>query len=60
MNGYPVYAKGANYVPADMFYPRLTNPRYKAANTIESIINDMVDSHFNMVRVWGGGQYESN
>jgi beta-mannosidase len=23
VNGYPVYCKGANYVPADMFYPRL-------------------------------------
>lgn len=34
VNGYPVYAKGANYVPMDMFYPRLTNKNYKAANTI--------------------------
>lgn len=27
-------ARGANYVPPDMFYPRLENPTFKAANTI--------------------------
>ena len=26
INGYAIYCKGANYVPPDMFYPRLTNP----------------------------------
>lgn len=25
VNGYPIYCKGSNYVPMDMFYPRLTN-----------------------------------
>lgn len=25
INGYPIYCKGANYVPMDMFYPRQTN-----------------------------------
>ena len=25
VNGYPIYCKGANYVPPDMFYPRITN-----------------------------------
>lgn len=60
VNGYPVYAKGANYVPMDMFYPRLTNKNYKSANTIEKLLQDTADSHFNMIRLWGGGQYESD
>lgn len=29
INGHSVYGKGSNYVPMDMFYPRLTNPDYK-------------------------------
>ena len=40
-----------------MFYPRLENPTFKTANTIENLLNNAVDSHFNMIRVWGGGQY---
>jgi len=28
INGHPVYGKGANYVPADMFHPRFTNPKF--------------------------------
>jgi beta-mannosidase len=60
VNGYSVYCKGANYVPADMFYPRLENPAYTPGNTIESLFDSAVDSHFNMIRVWGGGQYESD
>lgn len=59
INGYPIYAKGANYVPMDMFYPRLTNKNYKAPYSHEQLLQDAVDSHFNMIRLWGGGQYES-
>lgn len=60
VNGYSIYCKGANYVPADMFYPRLENKAYKPGNTIEALFDAAVDSHFNMIRVWGGGQYESD
>lgn len=28
INGYKVYAKGANYIPPDMMYPRMTNPSF--------------------------------
>ena len=34
VNGYPVYCKGANYVPLDMFYPRLAGGKWKGGNTI--------------------------
>lgn len=57
VNGYPIYCKGANYVPPDMMYPRLINPDFTPANTIENLLNDAVESNFNMIRVWGGGQY---
>lgn len=75
VNGYKIYCKGANYVPPDMFYPRLTNKRYqdltnkgdkdlsnkghkgKDRNSIHKLLNDSVLSNFNMIRVWGGGQY---
>lgn len=60
VNGYSVYCKGANYVPPDMFYPRLTNSRFTPGNTIEKLIEAAVESNFNMIRVWGGGQYESD
>lgn len=42
INGYPVYCKGANYVPPDMFYPRLINPTFSPGNTIENLISDAV------------------
>lgn len=57
INGYSIYCKGANYVPPDMFYPRTSNPEYKPGNTYKQLLDDAVQSHFNMIRVWGGGQY---
>ena len=60
VNGYPIYCKGANYVPPDMLYPRLSNPRYKTNNSIDKLLHDAVRSNFNMIRLWGGGQYESD
>jgi beta-mannosidase len=60
VNGYPVYCKGANWVPPDMFYPRLENKVYTPANTIEALLEDAMASNYNMIRVWGGGQYESD
>jgi len=63
VNGYPVYCKGANYVPLDMFHPRITNKDFQTENktyTLERLFEDAVSSHFNMIRLWGGGQYESD
>ena len=60
MNGHPVYAKGANYVPPDMFHPRFANPAFKPGFSMEEYMNTIVESNYNMIRVWGGGQYETN
>lgn len=34
VNGYPVYAKGSSYVPADMFHPRFANPAHNPIYTV--------------------------
>ena len=52
LNGQPVFMKGANYIPNDVFLDRVTPEKY------EHIIKSAADCHFNMLRVWGGGIYE--
>ncbi|HEX6035576.1 MAG TPA: glycoside hydrolase family 2 protein, partial [Anaerolineales bacterium] len=52
VNGVPIFAKGANWIPADSFPTRLTPERY------ERWIRDCAAANMNMLRVWGGGYYE--
>ncbi len=54
VNGQPFYAKGANYIPQDLFLPRVDSARY------EKLIKQAVDANINMLRVWGGGIYEND
>jgi beta-mannosidase len=54
LNGLPVYMKGANYIPPDNFMPRVSKDTY------EKLTDDVVNSNMNMLRVWGGGIYESD
>lgn len=54
LNGVPVFAKGANYIPSDNFLPRVTDGKYKQT------ILDAVNANMNMLRVWGGGIYEND
>jgi beta-mannosidase len=53
VNGRPVFAKGANWIPASTFVAGLTRRDY------ERDLGAAVAAHMNMVRVWGGGIYES-
>jgi len=53
VNGRPVFAKGANWIPASSFVAGLKRPDY--ARDLESA----AAAHMNMIRVWGGGIYES-
>lgn len=53
LNGMPVFMKGANYIPPDFFATRITPGRY------ESIVRSAREANMNMLRVWGGGIYES-
>ena len=54
LNGIPVFMKGANWIPADFFPHRMNLNRY------ESLINAAARANINMLRVWGGGIYESD
>jgi beta-mannosidase len=54
LNGKPVYAKGANYIPQNSFQNKVTNEHY------EKLLSDIADSNMNMLRVWGGGIYEND
>ena len=52
LNGKPVYMKGANYIPQNIFLPEVTSQQR------EKLLDDVVESNMNMLRVWGGGVYE--
>ncbi|MBL7828038.1 MAG: glycoside hydrolase family 2 protein [Saprospiraceae bacterium] len=54
LNGKPVFAKGANYIPQDIFQDRVTPDKYKR------LIDDALAANMNMLRVWGGGIYEDD
>ncbi|MCB0667298.1 MAG: glycoside hydrolase family 2 protein, partial [Saprospiraceae bacterium] len=54
VNGRPVFAKGANYIPNDLFLPRVSHKTY------ESILGSAQEANMNMIRVWGGGIYEDD
>ena len=54
LNGHPVFMKGANYIPNDVFLPRVTDENYR------KVIETAKNSNMNMLRVWGGGIYEND
>lgn len=51
VNGRPLFAMGANYIPEDHILARKTPERTRA------LLQSCRDAHYNMVRVWGGGCY---
>ena len=53
VNGIPVFAKGSNWIPADSFPTRISRER------MEQWIRDTALANQNMLRVWGGGFYET-
>ncbi len=53
VNGEKIYCRGSNWVPLDMMHSR------DAAHTIPTL-ELFSDLNCNMVRVWGGGVYESD
>ena len=54
INGIPVFCKGSNYVPADAFLPRISREK------TEFLVRSAAQANMNMLRVWGGGTYESD
>lgn len=70
VNGVDIFAKGANWIPADSFPSRVQNEPEAAVDPyqpfegvddarVEQLICLARDSGMNMLRVWGGGLYES-
>lgn len=53
VNGRDIFVKGANWIPDDALMSRLTPATYRAS------ITDAADAGLNLLRVWGGGIYES-
>lgn len=54
VNGVPIFAKGANWIPADQFPSRIADEQYR------DLISSAVSANMNMLRVWGGGIYEDD
>lgn len=54
INGVDIFAKGANWIPADALNARQTPER------IDGLLGSAAAAHMNMIRVWGGGQFEDD
>ncbi len=54
VNGMPIFAKVANWIPADSFPTRIS------ADHLEQLIRSAALANMNMLRVWGGGFYEGD
>jgi beta-mannosidase len=52
LNGVPIFARGADWCPADSFVGAIPHSRY------ENLICAARGANMNMLRVWGGGIYE--
>ncbi len=52
VNGRDIFAKGANWIPADALASNIT------PEATRDLLQSAVDANMNMIRVWGGGRYE--
>ena len=52
VNGGEIFCKGADWIPADAIYARVSPEKY------EKLVDEAAAANFNMLRVWGGGFYE--
>ena len=52
VNGVRLFAKGADWIPTDSLPTRITE------SMLEGLLQSAVDANMNMLRIWGGGQYE--
>ena len=54
VNDRDVFAKGANWIPADALAGQITPAKTR------DLLQSAVDANMNMIRVWGGGRYEAD
>ncbi len=51
VNNRRIFCKGGNWVPADMIYSAVTKEK------LSSLVMLAKEANFNMLRIWGGGEY---
>lgn len=51
VNGRSIFVMGANYIPEDNVFGRLSRER------TDRLLQSCVEANFNCIRVWGGGYY---
>ena len=54
VNGVPVFAKGANWIPSD------ARPRHEDEARVRDLLASAVAANMNTLRIWGGGHFESD
>ncbi len=54
VNGIPIFAKGADVIPLDSFPTRVTEEQ------MTTLLASAREANMNMLRVWGGGYYETD
>lgn len=54
VNNRDIFCKGANWIPADSFLPRVSSEK------VRKLLVAAKEANMNIVRVWGGGVYESD
>ncbi len=55
VNGKPIFCKGFNWIPDDCFLDRACEP-----SRVRQRIQQAIDAGGNMLRVWGGGIFETD
>ena len=54
VNDVPIFVRGANWIPDDAFVHRVSRERYGRR------ISQAISANINLLRVWGGGIFESD
>ncbi|ORY97116.1 glycoside hydrolase superfamily [Lobosporangium transversale] len=54
INGCDIFAKGANWIPGHVFDQLMTTDKKR------SLLEGCVAANMNMIRIWGGGRYETD
>ncbi|MEP1536826.1 MAG: glycoside hydrolase family 2 protein [Paracoccaceae bacterium] len=52
VNGHDTFMRGANWIPADALFSRITQ------DGVRDLLQSAIDANMNMIRIWGGGRYE--
>lgn len=54
INGIKIFSMGADYIPEDCIYSRITKERQRY------LLESCIRANYNTIRIWGGGYYPSD